>query len=143
MSALAAAAEPSRGWGGPIAIVVALGVFGVIYMVMERLEELRSPSPPPRPSRVSDENPLLNEGSEPDEPSGVVDRGAYIIDYGDGGHRTNVRVRKAGPADNLEDWVRANDGRMRTADLIRHAQAGWRVSESTVKRVLRRVRASE
>ena len=41
---LAAAAEPSRGWGGPIALVVAFVVFRLFVLAYTKI---KNPSPPP------------------------------------------------------------------------------------------------
>lgn len=41
---LAAASEPQRGWGGPVALVVAVGLF---YLFTLAYAKIKNPSPPP------------------------------------------------------------------------------------------------
>lgn len=41
---IAAASEPQRGWGGPVALVVAVAVFYLFTLVYDKI---KNPSPPP------------------------------------------------------------------------------------------------
>lgn len=146
---VAATAEASRGWGGPAAPAVAVAVFWMGCGIYRRWKEWLAP---PSPTAKEDESPgvkaQVNEVPDTDDTDddpdhGVVQHGAYAIDYSDGRNRVKVRVRKTGEhqqSGDLDGWVKSQLGRMCTSEIVREAGTHWRVSKSTVMRAIRRAR---
>lgn len=68
----AASAEPSRGWGGPIAILAAFAAFRLLMPLMRQLrDKIGNPSPPPAlpaAERVKVQSTVGFTEPEPDEP---------------------------------------------------------------------------
>jgi hypothetical protein len=147
MTALAAAAEPSRGWGGPVAILVAFAVMYLIHRIVQ-YREGHSP-PPPGHARIGAKPQVSEVPGTNDTDRGTNWWGRIVTD------ETGQRVRqvwKTGsselPADDedwigdagdveaedLDGWVRANLGAMGYAELVRAGVKRWRVSTRTMKR---------
>lgn len=154
MIALAvAAAEPHRGWGGPLAILLAFAGIGLVHIIVERRKNL---SPTPRQAQGHRANPQVSE--VPDTSDTEVDTGwlGRIVTTPDGTRvRQILQVWRTGstelPADepdgeldldltdysepeDLNGWVRDNLDRLGYADLVRAGMRRWQVSERTMKR---------
>lgn len=132
-------------------MLAACGVMLLVHVAVERRKnKIKYSSPtPPRSRRSRGVNTQVDAGSDPADPSGdpgdelpdVVDVGGYRIQYGES-TRVNVKVSRRPPqGGDMESWLRARLGRHGTNELIRQATAAWQVSESTVKRALRRIRS--
>jgi len=66
----AAAAEQDRGWGGPVAILIAVGVFFAYTQFREWWQgrrEIENPSPTPPGDGVTDEDPQVEDGVTGDD----------------------------------------------------------------------------
>lgn len=68
--AAASAAEPDRGWGGPLAILAAFVAFRVVVMPVGRwvMNKIKNPSPPPALPAGSRPKVQATVGSSPREP---------------------------------------------------------------------------
>lgn len=106
---LAAAVEPERGWGGSVAILIALAAFYSYTQYRawwQARKEIDNPSPPPRTGRGDSEDPQVGDGVTDDDTSDVTDE---------------------------EEPNRWGLTRIRLADgstLTRRAQAVWRTGSS-------------
>lgn len=121
----AAASQPEGGWGRPIALVVAGLVFWLGTEAHKRYRATRKdPSPTPAlGSGVSGVKPQVTAGS--DTTSDTTPKGA-------------VAVRPP-----LEQFVAEQVGRRRTMEIVREAMRRYGVSESKVKRAMRKARGSQ
>lgn len=106
---LAAAAEQSRGWGGPIAILIALAAFFAYTQYRawwHSRDEIENRSPTPPWGRGHDEDPQVADGVTDDDTTDDTD-GETVNDFG------NTRTRLA-------------DGSI----LVRRAKAVFRTGSS-------------
>jgi hypothetical protein len=86
-----AAAEPNRGWGGPLAILAAFVAFRLLMPLMHRLRaKIGNPSPPPALPTAERVKVKATVGVTPDEPAEPEDGWwGRIVEIG------GVRVRQA------------------------------------------------
>lgn len=128
MTVLAAAStavtqEPNRGWGNLVGLLAAVAVFWVGKSIYERFLQTKDGDPA---SPLGEGIPLEGVKSQvtgPADPK-LTPGGVVAV--------------KAEP--DLDSYVKENAGKMRTKDLKRTAAAKFKISESTIKRALRRVR---
>ncbi|WP_139135787.1 hypothetical protein [Micromonospora yangpuensis] len=157
---LAAADEPARGWGGPIALalVVALYVTGTTlhHTWLQRHDD---PSPTREADTDTGVNTQVNSVSDTDD----TDRDTTgwwgrIVDVG--GHRVRLTDRDRPDVDDDQDddededqgqdepatiesvIAQMLDRGHQYAEVVRHVQEEFEVSEATAKRRIRDVRAS-
>lgn len=151
-----AAGEPQRGWGGPVAILTAFALIGLLHVVLERRRNL-SPTPPPTPG--SQASVQVNAGSDPDESGDDPSWWGRIVEVDGVRMRKFRQVLRTGSSElpspyvppddvvdlHLEDdtlpigeWMLARNSTSCTNDLKREAAARFRVSESTAKRAWNR-----
>jgi hypothetical protein len=156
----AAAVEPHRGWGGLIAIAIALGCAWLVHLATRRNA---SPTPPtPGPSRVDTQ---VKAVSDTDDTSADTDWWGRIEEHGGVRLRRFRAVLATGSSDLPEDDVdhdidlaladeerapekvedlvdrldRAGTGYM---DIVRRLIADYGISEATAKRRVRDARAT-
>lgn len=117
----AASAEPPAGWGKLIGLLVAGAVFWAFTGVHKRwLSTRANPSPTGSQKAVEGVNPQVKAPGDPIDPSkAVVVRKGLDLDVFVG------------------DRLARNE---RTSQIMRDARRAYRVSESTIKRSLRRAR---
>ncbi|MEU8821786.1 hypothetical protein [Actinoplanes sp. NPDC048796] len=157
------AAEPRRGWGGPLAILVAFAVIGIMHLIKVRNENLKTPSPTPPKPLPRGAKTQVSVVSDTDDTDAGTGWWGSIVDLGDGRRVRRVKAVLATgssrlpeddepvdgelveddidltldePAepDSLKAWVAQNLGRLGYADLVREGMRLWQVSERTVKR---------
>lgn len=149
----AAAAEPHRGWGGPLAILAAFAAMGLIHVCMKRRKN-HSPTPPAAGGhRVK---PQVSEVSDTSDTSADPPWWGEIVTVGGERMRRARQVWRTGSADlpeepadaedgteidleldepeDVDAWVRHNLTAMKYAELVRVGMTKWGVSESTMKR---------
>lgn len=147
---LAAADEPSRGWGGPIA----LGVVIVVYVAGATLHAHFRPDADPSPAEGDTPgvsvNPQVGAVSDTDDTDADTGWWGRIVD------RDGRRVRVAEPVDEpddedgqedvdesepIEDVIaRMEDRGVTYMGMVRHLMDEFEVSEATAKRRIREVR---
>jgi hypothetical protein len=152
MMPFAAAVEPHRGWGGPIAILVAFAVIGLIHIIQQRRG---NPSPTLSAGQVRSVKTQVTEVPDTDDTEDDTDGGEWwgrIVTIN--GVRQRVADDDAAAAElvdndldlpldepeddsepeTLEGWICANLDRLGYAETVREGVRRWRVSERTVKR---------
>ncbi|SCL42183.1 hypothetical protein GA0074692_6853 [Micromonospora pallida] len=160
---LAAAQEPERGWGGPIALFAAVAAFYVIISVHHRVQEARerraNPSPtPPGRRGVSDTTQArtVSDTADTERDTGWWGRIATI-----GGKRVRViegiveHVDEAvdvaldddEPAEDEEEAIEDVVDRLEYrgvaySEIVATLMADFKVSEATAKRRIRDARAA-
>lgn len=125
MTLLAAAQEPDAGWGKLTALLVAGLLFWIGVSMYERYTQVRGKPLPQAAERGALEgvNPQAIEGSDP--------------------KMTLSPAASPGGEPDLDGFVRTHAGRARPSKIIKAARKHFGVSESTVKRRLRRARGGE
>lgn len=145
---LATASEPPAGWGRLVGLLIAIGLFllGVrIHRELVARGYLKPHSPTGGGSKGQRVKPQVTAGSGSDDPTSDPEPEEEVSEYTWGkvsgsGQRVEVTIKRPGEkGEGLEAWIADRLG-WRTRDIITSARAQWRVSESTVKRALRRVR---
>jgi hypothetical protein len=158
---LAAAEEPTRGWGGPIALAVAVGTWYVFISVFHRVQEARGgrrtdPSPTPPAGRgVSDTTQVraVSDTADTARDTGWWGRIATVA-----GKRVRVIEGTAEPVDEEVDVALDDDEDERETEedvvdrldrrgvqyheIVSTLMADFRISESTAKRRIRDARAA-
>lgn len=146
---IAAAAEPSRGWGGPIALGIVAAIYVAGATLHHHFREPRSPAEGDTPGvRVNTQVSAVSDTDDTDADTGWWGR---IVE------RNGRRVRAAGPpaedvdeeldldlegAETMEDAIVRLEGQGSSyMEIVRHLVDEHRVSESTAKRAIRTVRA--
>ncbi|MET7949203.1 hypothetical protein [Micromonospora sp. NPDC005324] len=144
---IAATAEPERGWGGPIAVLVALLLFGLFIGI----QEYRDPSPTEDEEGGVSANLKVKSVSDTDD----TDR-----DTGWWGQIRNVGGRRVRVVDELVDEeldlnlddedepetveaavARMTGERRPYMEIVRHLMSVHGASESKAKRAIRNARA--
>lgn len=149
--------EPSRGWGGPLAILIAVAVFVAIATVHHNITEARARrphSPAGRGARVVGVKPLVSsvsDTSDTDADTGwwgrIVELGGHRVRQIEDGHQPadddiDLALDGGDESETLEEFIaRADDAGVPYAEIVRDAVRAFRVSESTAKRRIRDVRA--
>ncbi|WKU03766.1 hypothetical protein [Micromonospora sp. HUAS LYJ1] len=154
----AAADEPTRGWGGPIA----LGIVGVIYVTAVTLHDRwlrRDPSPTEGGDPDTGVNAQVSAVSDTDDTTRDTGWWGRIVEVD--GRRVRAGERKPAPADpevdvDLDDVAEDEPEEQETveevigtmldrghgyADIVRTIQEEFDISEATAKRRIRDVRA--
>ncbi|MGW5556836.1 hypothetical protein ACWER9_06390 [Micromonospora sp. NPDC003944] len=141
---LAATSEPDRGWGGPIAVLIAV----VLFLLFIGIQEYRDPSPTEDEGSGVSVNPKVNTVSDTDDTG--RDTGWWGRIRVVGGRR--VRVVDELPVDDELDLDLDDDEEPETVDgavarllgerlsymeIVRHLMTVYRVSEATAKRRIR------
>lgn len=117
---LAVAAEPNAGWGGPIALLITGAVFWAGTVIHGRWLASKNPSPTDSQKAVDGAKPQVGATGDPNGPS------------------TAVVVRKAAGLDTFVGERMARNER--TSQIMREARRVYRVSETTIKRAMRKAR---
>jgi hypothetical protein len=153
MALIAAASEPDRGWGGPLAILIAFTIMWVIHLVVQH-RAAHSP-PPPRHARIGD-NAQVGSVPDTDDPAAVTPWWGRIVTIDGQRIRQVWRTGSSevpdepddegwladwapadddeGEAEDIVGWVRDYLDAMKYADLVRAGVKRWGVSERTMKR---------
>jgi hypothetical protein len=120
----ATAAEPERGWGGPVALVIAGLVFWLGIQAHNRWKSTReTPSPTPTLiGGVTGVKPQVTAGS--DTTTDTTPEGAAMA------------VRS------LDDFVAGQVGKRPTMEIVREARRRFGKSQATVMRAIRKARGS-
>lgn len=145
-----AAQDAPRGWGGPIALLVAAAIF-VAYATLldawQRRREVHSPTEGDAPGvRVTPQARSVSDTDDTEPDTGWW--GRIVV-------RNGKRIRASGPAvevvdeeldlaleETLEDAIaRMEDEGVAYMEIVRQVMDEHRVSESTAKRAIREVRA--
>lgn len=155
----AAAVEPQRGWAGPLAILAAFAVIGILHVIRERRRNL-SPTPPRgHPSGDNTQVTAVPDttGTSPDtgwwgqrirQPDGSFlvraqqvwrTGSSELPDEKPDSEEGEREAQDDGPAD-LDAWVRENLEELPYAELVRAGMKRWRVSGRTVKRRIAKAR---
>lgn len=94
---LAVAAEPNRGWGGPLALLAAFVIFRVVVMPAGRwvMTKIGNPSPPPELPAGSRLKAQATVGSDRDEPDQVHEWGRVSYDKPTGRELLRLRMAQA------------------------------------------------
>ncbi|MFC4146629.1 hypothetical protein ACFO0M_10210 [Micromonospora mangrovi] len=152
---IAADQESSRGWGGPIALLVAVVLFLVVIGVQEHLRPAggRAPSPTDEGDPDDGVTAQVSEVSDTDDTDRDTSPWGWIVNRG--GRRVRVYTEPGRDdeldldldaaaeqeAETLEDVVdRMEEDGVAYAEIVRRLMADHRVSESTAKRAIRRSR---
>ncbi|XVU25836.1 hypothetical protein ACQPZJ_01890 [Actinoplanes sp. CA-054009] len=160
---VAETATPQRGWGGPIAIIAAFAVIGVMHLIKVRNKNQRTPSPTRPKALPRGAKTQVNVVPDTDDTDADTGWWGSIVDLGDGRRIRRVKAVLAtgssrlpeddepvdgelveddidldldepdGP-ESLEAWVAEHLDRMGYAELVREGMRLWGVSERTVKR---------
>lgn len=153
MFILAAAAEPSRGWGGPVALLIVAAVYvtgATLHQSWMERRDLPSPTEEDDPSvAVSPQVGVVSDTDDTNDGSlrgPIIERGGrrvrvYYKEEGDGGE---VDLDLGGDEpETLEEAVARLDRQgVAYAEIVRRVMADYGVSESTAKRRIRDVRAA-
>ncbi|WP_320067852.1 hypothetical protein [Micromonospora sp. RTGN7] len=142
-----AAAEASRGWGGPVALALAIIAFAIVAGVTERLRtHPENPSPTEGAAPSVRVNPQFAKVSDTDDTDD--DTGGWWGRIATVGGR---RVRVVDDVDDLDDVDEPQTIEDAVAELLDDGVAysrivdtlvtDWHVSEATAKRRIRDVRA--
>ncbi|AYF30591.1 hypothetical protein CSH63_24735 [Micromonospora tulbaghiae] len=153
MLTIAAAQEPARGWGGPVAILVAVAAFlliaGVHYAWQER-QALRSPTDEDdTDTGVNAQVSAVSDTDDTDRDTGwwgriVEHRGRRIrVDELPRDHDVDLDLAEPETApETLETAVDRMDRQgVQYMDIVRRVMEVYGVSEATAKRRIREVRA--
>jgi hypothetical protein len=151
--------EPQRGWGGPIALLIAGAIFIAfatgLHQFQEAREARRNPSPTPPGGRGVRVKPQVSAGSDTDDTDRDTDDwqgrivqvdGAYYRVYprpDAGVDEDDVDLELDEPdEETIEQAVIRMDGEgVPYNEMVRRLVADYRVSESTAKRRIRDTRA--
>lgn len=149
MNIAAAADTAPAGWGRLVALAIAIAVFWVGANLHQRWLAARRdlPSPEERGQPVTRVKPQASGGSDPLDPSD--DPGSEPVEQYEWGavsgtpNRVEVVIRRPGEqagGQGLEGWIAGRIHSWRPSKIIREGQRLFGVSESTIKRALRRER---
>lgn len=141
-----AAQEPQRGWGGPVALLIAVAAFIALATLHDAWMRRRGlPSPTEGDDPDDGVNPQVGSVSDTSDTAGDPGWWGRIVERG--GRRVRVA---APPADDdvdlalddepetLEEAVARLDAEgVPYAEIVRRVMADFRVSESTAKRRIR------
>lgn len=127
----ASSVEPSSGWGNPVALILAAGLFWGFTHAYRRWKQLNADSPSP-----SDQVPALG-GVNP-QVSDTLDTSRKALE--EGGQKGAPPARL--PVKPLDKFVASRAGKARTSALVAAAGARFGASRSTVLRALRKHRNS-
>ena len=143
-----AAAEPHRGWGGPVAILAAVAVFITYATLLDAWQRRRGlPSPTGEGDTDTGVNAQVGAVSDTDDTTGDTNWWGRIVERG--GRRVRVDGEPRDEAldldldgddepESLEDAVDRMDRQgVAYAEIVRRVMAAYRVSESTAKRRIR------
>lgn len=130
-----AAAEPQTGWGNPIALLLAAGLFWGFTHAYMRWKQLNTDSPSP-----SDQTKALG-GVNP-QVSDTFDTSGKALGKGSQKGSLPVPASPAGPVKPVEKFVATRDGKAPTEQIVAAAKARFGASRSTVLRALRKHRKS-
>lgn len=172
MYLLAATAEPSRGWGGPAALAIAVAIFGAIVWLKSVYDDkIGNHSPTPsRGGEIADRTLYHGEfdtddtDADTDQPDPwygrIVTIGGrrmrvvqHILRTGSSPKPAEIEAGPQGdgldiitdddPGEPIEEWIARADGRgMTYSEMVRIGVAHYGLSEATVKRRIRDVRAA-
>lgn len=157
-----AAEEMHRGWGGPIAILIAVAIFIAIATVHDHFKESQDPSPTGKGGRGVRVNSQVTEVSDTDDTDSDTGWWGRIVDRDGRRWRQVAHVVRTGaslPAEGidlaldeeedeeadetLEEYVdRLDRAGVGYAEIVREAMDEYRVSEATAKRRIREARES-
>jgi hypothetical protein len=146
---LSAKSGETPSWGRFVGLLVGLGLFLLLVRIHRGLVasgRLKPRSPTGRGSKGQRVKPQVTAGSGSGDPSSAPVPEGEVAQYewgsvsGAGDRRVEVTIKRPGEkGEGLEAWIADRLG-WRPRDIIAGARAQWSVSESTVKRALRRVR---
>ncbi|MCX4470433.1 PqqD family protein [Micromonospora sp. NBC_01655] len=155
---LAAAEEPSRGWGGPIALAIVAAVYIAGATIHHHVRSRQDPSPTGEGDTGVSVKPQVSTVSDTDDTDRDTDWWGGIAEVG------GRRIRVYGPAptagreadvdldqddeeeEDEPETIEAVIGKMldrghQYAEIVRHVMEEFEVSEATAKRRIREVRA--
>ncbi|WP_431892634.1 hypothetical protein [Micromonospora haikouensis] len=156
---LAAAEEPARGWGGPIALAIVAAVYIAGATIHHHLRSREDPSPTGEGDTGSGVKPQVTQVSDTSDTDRDTGWWGRIVEVGGRRVRATDAPRPARDADvdlDLEDDEEGEDeepesiedviGKMldrghQYAEIVRHVMEEFEVSEATAKRRIRDVRA--
>lgn len=149
MFTLAATQEPARGWGGPVAILIAVAIFIAFAALHYTWQERRGlPSPTEEDAPDTGVNSQVSVVSDTDDTGRDTSWWGRIVER-DG---RRVRIDERAPRDEELDLALEEDEQAETleeavdrmdrqgiayAEIVRTVMATYRVSESTAKRRIR------
>ncbi|XTZ18204.1 hypothetical protein ACQSSU_12920 [Micromonospora echinospora] len=167
---LAATEEPNRGWGGPVALVVAVAAFYVIISVHHRIQEVRerrgNPSPTPPAGRGVSDTTQVRAVSDTDDTARDTepDTGWWGRIVEAGGRRFRVYDQPGAESadeevdvaldddedddpeeetETIEDVIDRLEFRgVSYGEIVATLMADFKISESTAKRKIREARAA-
>ncbi|MBM0275081.1 hypothetical protein [Micromonospora tarensis] len=143
---LAATSDPDRGWGGPIALLIAIVVFLTVIGIQEYINP-ENPSPTGDQGSGVTANPKVNSVSDTDDTEPDTSWWGRIRDVG--GRRVRVvdepvddeldlDLDDEDEPETVEKAVARMVGeRQSYMEIVRHLMTVHRVSESTAKRRIR------
>lgn len=166
-----ATATPHRGWGGPLAILIAFAAIGILHVIKVRNDNLRNPSPAEPRALPSGAKTQVSKVPDTDDTTPDAGWWGTIVDLGNGDRVRRVKAvwgtgssrlpEDDGPAGEgqlvdddldleldepaapatLDEWVAANIDQLPYAEMVRQGTTLWQVSERTVKRRIAAARA--
>lgn len=144
---VASAGEAPAGWGRLVALAIAIAVFWVGANLHQRWLAARRdlPSPGERGQAVTRVKPQASEGSDPCDPSDDPAERVEQYEWGavsGSDNRVEVTIRRPGEASgqDLDGWIAGRLHSWRPSKIIREGQRLFGLSESTMKRAIRRER---
>ncbi|OKI52842.1 hypothetical protein [Micromonospora sp. CB01531] len=150
MFTLAAAQEPHRGWGGPVALLIAVAVFITIATLHDVWMRRGLPSPTEGDDTEDGVTAQVSKVSDTDDTDRDTNWWGRIVEHGgrrvrvDGPPRDealDLELDDEEPAETLEEAVDRMDRQgVPYAEIVRRVMADHQVSESTAKRAIRRSR---
>ncbi|WP_416902777.1 hypothetical protein [Micromonospora echinospora] len=151
---IAAADEPSRGWGGPIALLIVVIVYVTGATIHAHFMPDEDPSPTERGARGVSVKQQVRAVSDTDDTTPDTDWWGRIVNIG--GRRVRVYDQPAADGEvdvaldddeadeeeTIEDVIAGMlDRGHQYAEIVRHVMEEFEVSEATAKRRIRDVRA--
>ncbi|MCX4474797.1 hypothetical protein OOK41_31550 [Micromonospora sp. NBC_01655] len=156
---LAAAEEPSRGWGGPIALAIVAAVYIAGATIHHHVRSRQDPSPTGEGDTSVSVKPQVSAASDTDDTTRDTGWWGRIVEVG--GQRVRATGARTAPAreadvdldldgddeqdepETIEDVIDRLDFRgVPYAEIVATVMGGFRVSESTAKRRIRDTRAA-
>ncbi|HEX8628383.1 MAG TPA: hypothetical protein VF755_09465 [Catenuloplanes sp.] len=155
MVTAAAVEGSSRGWGGPIAIVVAGSIFYLVTLVVERYRKIDDSSPARTPPREVKDHTLYHDSPDTDDTdadttpwygkiinvNGKKMRVARHIIRTGSSPKPDLDIITDDDSETLEEYIaRVDEAGMAYSEIVRNAVDSYGISEATAKRRIRDIR---